>query len=75
MTDNKFAPLLEAINSRKEKVYAHIMQPKYAVLFEPAHVKSAVYSYIKYGGKSLRAVVLLLSCGAVGGDEEIAGRG
>jgi geranylgeranyl diphosphate synthase type I len=72
VTDNKFAPLLEAINSRKEKVYAHIMQPKYTALFEPAHVKSAVYSYIKYGGKSLRAVVLLLSCGAVGGDEEIA---
>jgi len=48
------------------------MRPEYAALFEPAHIKSAVYSYIKYGGKSLRAVVLLLSCGAVGGNEEIA---
>ncbi len=72
MTEKTFDALLAAINTRREKVYAHLMQPGYAELFEPAHIKSAVYSYIKYSGKSLRAVVLLLSCGAVGGDEEVA---
>ncbi len=72
MPDKKFDALLTAINARKEKVYAHLMRPEYSNLFEPEHIRSAVYSYIKYGGKSLRAVVLMLSCGAVGGDEEVA---
>ncbi|RME77228.1 MAG: polyprenyl synthetase family protein [Chloroflexi bacterium] len=72
MSQQKFDGLLEAIRTRKEKVYAHLMQKKYADLFEPEHIRSAVYSYIKGGGKSLRPVVLLLSCGAVGGDEEVA---
>ncbi len=72
MTSRKFEPLLEAIRVRKEIVYAYLMRPEYADLFEPDHIKSAVLSYLKGGGKSLRAVVLLLSCGAVGGNEEVA---
>ena len=72
MTHKKFQPLLEAINVRKEKVYAYLMRPEHADLFEPDHIKSAVFSYLKGGGKSLRAVVLLLSCGAVGGNEDVA---
>lgn len=72
MTNSKFDPLLEAIRVRKEIVYSYLMQPEYAALFEPAHIRSAVLSYFKGGGKSLRAVVLLLSCGAVGGNEEVA---
>ena len=72
MTDNNIDALMEAIKIRKEKVYAHLMRPEYAERFKPDHIKSAAFSYIKYGGKSLRAVVLLLSCGAVGGKEEIA---
>ena len=70
--NKKFDTLLEAIEVRRQKVYDHLMRPEYADLFEPSHIKSAVYSYIKYGGKSLRSVVLLLSCGAVGGDERVA---
>ncbi len=72
VTNSKFDPLLEAIRVRKEIVYSYLMQPEYAGLFEPAHIRSAVLSYLKGGGKSLRAVVLLLSCGAVGGNEEVA---
>jgi geranylgeranyl diphosphate synthase type I len=72
VSDRKFGALLDAINVRKEKVYAYLMRPEYVQLFQPDHIQSAVYSYIKYGGKSLRAVVLLLSCGAVGGDETVA---
>jgi geranylgeranyl diphosphate synthase type I len=68
----KFEPLQKAINVRKDKVYTYLMRPEYANLFEPAHIKSAVLSYLQGGGKSLRAVVLLLSCGAVGGNEEVA---
>src|SRR5258708_9628629 len=40
--------------------------------FAPQHIKDAAVSYLKLGGKSLRPAVLLLSCGAVGGDEDIA---
>ncbi len=69
---DKFEPLQKAINMRKDKVYAYLMRPEYADLFEPAHIRSAVLSYLRDGGKSLRAVVLLLSCGAVGGNEEAA---
>lgn len=72
MTDNKFDALLDAITVRRELVYAYLLKPEYANLFEPDHIKTAAYSYIKYGGKSLRAVVLLLSCGAVGGNEAVA---
>jgi geranylgeranyl diphosphate synthase type I len=72
VTDKKFDTLLEAINVRRKKVYDYLLRPEYAGLFEPAHIRSAAYSYIKYGGKSLRAVVLLLSCGVVGGDEWVA---
>lgn len=72
MTTTKFDSLQKAINIRKDKVYAYLMRPEYADLFEPAHIKSAVLSYLQGGGKSLRAVVLLLSCGAVGGNEEVA---
>ncbi len=72
MPATKFESLQKAINVRKDKVYAYLMRPEYADLFEPAHIKSAVLSYLQGGGKSLRAVVLLLSCGAVGGNEEVA---
>jgi len=48
------------------------MNHEYAHLFRPAHIHDAALSYLKGGGKSLRAAVLMLSCGAVGGDELIA---
>ncbi|MFQ5884235.1 MAG: polyprenyl synthetase family protein, partial [Thermoplasmata archaeon] len=40
--------------------------------FRPKHIHDAVYSLIGLGGKSLRPMVLLFSCGAVGGNEEEA---
>lgn len=72
MTENNIDIFMDAIKVRKEKVYAHLMRPEYAERFQPDHIRSAAYSYIKYGGKSLRAAVLLLSCGAVGGQEDVA---
>ena len=72
MTNTKFESLQNAISIRKDKVYAYLMRPETVSLFEPAHIRSAVLSYLEGGGKSLRAVVLLLSCGAVGGNEEVA---
>lgn len=61
--------ILREIEDRKQKVYTFLTQPQYAELFNPSHLNHAVYSYINMGGKSLRPVVLMLSCAAVGGEE------
>ena len=68
----RFDHLLAEIQRRHKLVHAYLNQPEYAKLFRPQHIHDATYSYIKQGGKSLRPTVLLLSCGAVGGDEHIA---
>lgn len=39
---------------------------------QPEHLRRLVEAYISRGGKRLRPAVLLLSCGAVGGDERAA---
>ncbi|MFQ6014273.1 MAG: polyprenyl synthetase family protein [Anaerolineae bacterium] len=57
---------------RRDKVYNYLTARKYAQRFAPEHIRNSVYSYIQLGGKSLRPIVLLLSCGAVGGDEDKA---
>jgi len=40
--------------------------------FNPKIIERSVTSYIKRGGKRLRPAVLLMACGAVGGEENIA---
>lgn len=40
--------------------------------FKPEDIAESVYYYTQLGGKRLRPAVLLASCGAVGGDEDIA---
>lgn len=71
-TPGKFDHLLAEIQRRHQLVHAYLNKPEYGALFRPAHLHDAAYSYIKHGGKSLRPAVLLLSCGAVGGDEQVA---
>ena len=46
-----------------------LLQERFVKRFRPEHIRAAVYSYIKAGGKSLRPAVALLACGALGGDE------
>ena len=67
-----FAPLLEAVESRKRLLLDYLTQARFERRFRPAHIREAVYSYIKSGGKSLRPAVALLACGALGGDESQA---
>ena len=69
---NKFEYLNDEIAKRKRLVKNYILQSRYIKNFKPTHINDAVMSYINLGGKSLRPTVLLLSCGAVGGDENIA---
>ncbi len=68
----KFDYLLAEIQRRHKLVQEYLNQTEYAGLFRPEHIHDAAYSYIRKGGKSLRPTVLLLSCGAVGGDEQSA---
>jgi geranylgeranyl diphosphate synthase type I len=69
---DRYAALLEQLSTRRERVYRYLFENEYATQFRPAHIRDAALSYLKMGGKSLRPAVLLLSCGAVGGDESVA---
>ena len=72
MAHRKFDAFKQAIEIRKQQVYAHLRQPAYLSMFGPAHIGSAVYIYIQRGGKGLRPALLMICCGAVGGDEHVA---
>jgi geranylgeranyl diphosphate synthase type I len=67
--DVRHATLLNALAERRKRVAAYIAQSDYARRLAPPHLRDAALSYLRLGGKSLRPAVLLLSCGAVGGDE------
>jgi geranylgeranyl diphosphate synthase type I len=72
MTMQKFEALTQALDARNQAIYGYLSRPEYTGLFKPAHIGSAVYSYLSRGGKRMRPALLLLSCGAVGGDETVA---
>ena len=76
MTDSEdyadFSALLEAVESRKRTLLAYLTQERFLRRFQPAHIRDAVFSYVRGGGKSLRPAVAMLACGALGGDESRA---
>ena len=67
--DEDFANLLHAIAERKRLLLDYLLQERFIQRFRPQHIRDAVFSYIKRGGKSLRPAVTMLACGALGGDE------
>ena len=67
-----FEALLQAVDQRKQLMMDYLLQERFVRRFRPQHIRDAVYSYIKSGGKSLRPAVAMLACGAVGGDESQA---
>src|SRR5215207_7015768 len=69
---DKFERLLSELDVRKTRVMNYLQREEYHARFRPDHIHDAVYSYLKMGGKSLRPAVLMLACGAVGGDEMTA---
>ncbi len=70
--DANFGALLEAVESRKRLLLEYVMQERFVRRFQPAHIREAVFSYVRGGGKSLRPAVAMLACGALGGDESRA---
>ena len=56
----------------KSDVTRYLARGDYRSRFKPDHIGQAVYSYIERPSKSLRPLVLTLSCGLTGGDELLA---
>ena len=71
-SQQNFDLLLQAVDERKQIMMDYLLQERFVQRFRPDHIRSAVYSYVKSGGKSLRPAVAMLACGAVGGDESQA---
>lgn len=64
--------LMESLRERERNVSNYIRQPRFREWFKPQDLQDAVFAYLERSGKKLRPAVLLWSCGAVGGDENIA---
>ena len=71
-SQQNFEALLQAVDERKVLMMDYLLQERFVQRFRPDHIRDAVYSYVKSGGKSLRPAVAMLACGAVGGDESQA---
>lgn len=70
--DGEAADFLQALDERRSKVYDYLESWPGAGDFKPRDIHDGIFSYIKARGKALRPLVLLLSCAALGGDEEQA---
>ena len=64
--------LLDEVGKRRELVCEYLARKDRPDRFRPDDIYRGVHSYLDAGGKALRAAVLLLSCGAVSGDEDKA---
>lgn len=60
------------LRERREQVYAYLDSWPGAARFKPQDIHDALFSYVRRRGKALRPMLLLLSCGVVGGDESQA---
>jgi len=72
MTVEEQAVFLAALEERRQQVYDYLNGWPGAAGFKPPEIHDAIYSYLRRRGKALRPLALLLSCGAVGGDESQA---
>ena len=70
--DRESALFLNALRERRDRVYDYLETWPGAEAFQPSDIHDGIFSYIKSRGKALRPIVLMLSCAAVGGDEEQA---
>ena len=63
-----FDDLLHEVTSCADAVYTYIGQSAVERNFSPAHLREGALSYFRKRGKSLRASLVMFSCGAVDGD-------
>lgn len=67
--EEEFAAVLRL---RRDRVYEYLDAWPGSARFKPQDIHDALFSYVQRRGKALRPLLLLLSCGAAGGDEEQA---
>lgn len=65
------ASLIESLREREQKVSAYFAQPRFKGWFKPQDLEDAIFAYLNRPGKRLRPAVLMWSCGAVGGNEDL----
>ena len=64
--------LIGALRERERKVTDYFLQPRFRAWFKPQDLQDAVFAYLERPAKRLRPAVMMWSCGAVGGDENVA---
>lgn len=62
----------EVSRARRELVYNYLDAWPGAAAFKPKDIHDALFSYVRRRGKALRPLLVLLACGAAGGDEQQA---
>ena len=63
---------LSALQQREQAVMDYLLGGDSASWFQNTDLREGVYAYLQRPAKRLRPAVLLLACGAVGGDEAVA---
>lgn len=72
ISPDEYALFEAALEARRGPVYELLEDPRYAAVFRPVHTHDAIFHYLRGRGKALRPLIVLLSCGAAGGDEHRA---
>lgn len=72
LTERELAHFEQALVERRDRVYDYLLNWPGASTFRPVEIREALFSYASRRGKALRPLLVLLSCAAVGGDEEMA---
>ncbi|MFH0881904.1 MAG: polyprenyl synthetase family protein [bacterium] len=68
-TDQTF---LNELNRCVDLLTPYLLRDSYTQRFRPSDIQDAATMYVSGGGKRLRPAILLWSCGAVGGDTDLA---
>lgn len=63
------ATFADALAQRRQLVYDYLDNWPGAEKFQPRDIHDALFSYVRHRGKALRPSLLMLACGAAGGDE------
>ncbi len=62
----------QAFLARRKKIQNYLFEDNRFQNELPKHLSEAAYSYVKAGGKYLRGILVMLSCGVVGGNDLIS---
>ena len=63
---------LSELNRCVDLMTPYLLRDSYVQRFRPADIQDAATMYVAGGGKRLRPAIMLWSCGAVGGDPDVA---